>query len=213
MITTSRAWNRRAAGWVAVLGVAGWGTAPCFGQALWDESTQGDLSNDRTLPTALSLSLGNNTLKATTGSGDREYFRFSVAGGTVLSSVTLDSYAGVDGTAFFGIQTGTSITESPTSPVVGNLLGWAHFGTGPGNVGANLLPTLGTAPGAQGFIPPLASGDYAVWVQQLGSPATYQFNLAVSSVPEPAAVTGVAAGGLVGLAAWRRGQRRDAASR
>jgi hypothetical protein len=180
--------------------VLGLFTSAASGQILWNESTQGDLSGDRLVPTALSLSTGSNLLTATSGPGDREYLTFTIPTGKVLSGITLVSYAGLDGTAFLGIQQGSVFTEPPSGTVVGNLLGYAHFGTGPGTVGGNILPAVGQGAGAQGFTAPLPAASYAVWLQQLGSPATYQFNFAVTAVPEPSQV-GMAVGGLLLAAA------------
>src|SRR6185369_13107076 len=70
-------------------------------------------------------------------------------------------------------------------------LGYSHVGTEvtvgsppPINlVGADLLPILGDrtlAVGAQGFTPPLPSGDYTFLIQQMGTGTAYQFDFVIS---------------------------------
>src|SRR5687767_11924858 len=151
-------------------------TGATFAVIVHDESVNGDLSNDRFNPTTYALAFGSNSLKATSVSGDREYVTLSVPSGMQLSSIFNFSYVGVDGTAFIGVQDGTQFTESPTSPNVANIKGYTHFGTGPGTVGTDILDNMGTGSGAQGFVPPLPSGNYTYWIQQTGgNPSTYQF--------------------------------------
>jgi hypothetical protein len=179
----------------------------CWSAVFWNEATQGDLSGNRSAPTSLTLSLGSNDLFATTQGGDLEYLTIKVPEGQLLSSLFLRSYSGNDGTAFIGIQTGSTFTESPSSPNVANLLGWAHFGTGPGNVSTDILPQIGSGGGAQGFVPPLPADSYTLWIQQLGQPTTYQLGFEVTPVPEPESASICAAALL--LAAWLiRGKRR-----
>ena len=51
-------------------------------------------------------------------------------------------------------------------------------------VGADLLPILGDrslAVGAEGFTPPLSSGDYTFLIQQMGTGTAYQFDFVISS--------------------------------
>lgn len=175
--------------------------SPAVAVVVHDESLNGDLSNDRLIPTAYALALGTNSLVATSVSGDREYVRFTVPAGFQLSQVVLASYAGIDGTAFIGVQAGSTLTEPPTGTNVANLLGWTHFGPVPGNVGTDILDNMGVGAGAIGFVGALAAGDYTFWIQQTGAnAATYQMDFIL--VPAP----GVA--GLIGLAGVFASRRR-----
>jgi hypothetical protein len=61
-------------------------------------------------------------------------------------------------------------------------MGYAHFGPNVRNVGTDILPEMGAAAGAAGFEPPLASGSYTWWIQQIGSATTYQFDFLVSAL-------------------------------
>lgn len=173
---------------------------------LWDESSQGDLSGDRLAPTGLSLSLGSNTLTATTQNGDLEYVTFEVPAGQTITSVYLNSYTGLDGRAFFGLQQGNTFSVPPESAIPADMYGYSHFGpsaTG-ATVGTDFLGQIATGFGAQGFTPPLSAGTYTIWLQQLGTPTTYQLDFVTAAVPEPAATTACVAGALLGVAAIRR---------
>lgn len=172
---------------------------------VWDEATNGDISNDRFNPSFATLSLGSNLLFATSVQGDREYIRLDVPDGMQLEQLFLEHYHGVDLTAFIAIQAGTTFTEPPTGTNVANILGYTHFGPGPGNVGTDILDDMGTGAGAIGFVPPLGPGPYTYWIQQTGvNPSHYHFEFIVGTVPEPCtmAVLGVA-----GLALMRRRRR------
>jgi hypothetical protein len=176
-----------------------------FGVTIWNESTGGDLSGNRLAPSAVTLALGGNDLFATTANGDQEYLRVTVPTGHQLSSLWLRSYSGNDLVSFIAMQSGDTFTEAPATANPANLLGYAHFGPGRGNLGANILPQMGTELGAQGFTPPLPSGNYTFWLQQTGSAASYQFEFV--TVPEPSSLVllGVALStGLIALRSVRR---------
>jgi hypothetical protein len=149
--------------------------------AVITEATLGDFSSNRSSPTAFTLASGNNSLIGTTSGGDRDYVTLNVPAGGSITQLVLRTYTSPDATAFVGIQRGSTFTEDPDSPNVSNLLGYTHFG--PGNVGANLLPAMGSAGGAQGFTPPLTGSNFTLWIQQLGSATAYQFD--VVATPEP----------------------------
>ena len=172
--------------------------------ANWNESSNGDLSGNRSAPSQLTLTNGNNLIDATTGGGDLEYLRLNVPAGARIDSLFLRNYSGNDGIAFIGIQAGPVVTEDPNSGSASNLLGYAHFGTFAGNVGANLLPSMSTAPGAQGFTPPLTGSTYTLWIQQLGAPTTYRLDAVVT--PEPAGV--LTLGAAAAFACLRRRRTR-----
>src|SRR5689334_18353067 len=93
----------------------------------YDESVNGDLSNDRLNPTALTLTQGSNMITATSMSGDIEYFRLTVPAGRRLSAVVVVGNTSAT-LSFIAVQAGNQFTEPPTGTVVGNLLGYSHFG-------------------------------------------------------------------------------------
>jgi len=169
----------------------------------WDETVDGDLSDDRLAPSVASLVSGTNSLSATSVSGDREYVTLSLASGLKLTNILLASYVGDDETGFIGVQRGTTLTEPPTGTDVANILGYSHFGTAVNTIGDDLLPAIGTGAGAIGFTPPLTGSNYTFWIQQTGSsPATYQLDFIVA--PEPGSIVLLSLGGLVALLAARR---------
>lgn len=164
----------------------------CFTSAghagiVYHESVDGDLSGDRFDPTDLVMSLGINSVTATSVRDDREYVTITIPASHQLDSLFLTAYVGGDETAFIGVQSGTSMTEPSSGANPANLLGWTHFGPGAGNLGADILPEIGMGFDAIGFTPPLPSGDYTFWIQQTGtSAATYTMEFNVS--PEPASL-------------------------
>lgn len=172
--------------------------------AIWDEATDGDLSSVQSAPSLLTLSDGRNSVIGTVGGPDgQDWITITVPIGFELSGLELETFgATTDSTAFTGVAAGSVFTGDTLN--AGSYLGYTHFG--PGEVGSNLLPRMGTANLAQGFVPPLPAGDYAFLIQQTGPVTTaYQFDYLVTSVvPEPSCA-GLAA--LSGFFLARRRQR------
>ena len=157
----------------------------------YDESVNGDLSGDRTMPTSISLSAGSNTVRATSVTGDREYWTVNVPAGNQLSALNVVNWVSIDNLGFIAVQNGTTFTEPPTMTNVANLLGYSHFGPGNSTVGTDILDDIGMGAGSMMFTPPLPAGNYCFWSQQTsGNPATYTLDLVVTSVvPVPALST------------------------
>jgi hypothetical protein len=207
-------------------------TARTAESATYNESVNGDLSNDPASPTSFTLSLGTNSIFGSVGSGagtdSLDAISITVPAGMALTGFTNSAYSGSSNQDFVGFHSGASFTGSPF--VGGSYMGLAHFGTtatnvGVGNppgsptstVGLDLLPVMnsqGLAVGASGFTSPLGPGTYTFLigeqVVELYSFPTYQFD--VSVVPEPATLWLSATGAafLIGLVApkIRAGRRR-----
>ncbi len=178
---------------------------------VWNESTNGDLSNSQSTPTSLSLTSGLNSVFGSVGPGDQQdWISLTVPSGFGLTSVVLAGYVSADGQGFTGFQVGSSFVGSPFSAA--SYAGYAHFGTAAGNgslppanlVGTDLLPLMannapgGTSPGASGFTQPLGPGTYTFLIQQLGGLTSYQFDYGVTVAPEPSTLLLAAlAGGLM----------------
>jgi hypothetical protein len=190
--------------------------------ATFDESVNGDLSGNRLNPTHLTLSAGVHSVTATTGRlpseeeviYDQEYLRIDLPAGHKLVAINMEAYDSLDGTAFIGVQSGTTFSFDPEDARdnVGSLLGWAHFGLSEDhNIGDDILPSIGAAGrGAIGFTPPLTGLSFTFWIQQTGDDTTYQLDFVVAAVPEPAALILTAAGiGTLALMRPRRKLGRD----
>lgn len=195
-------------------GVAFAGSATA--DVMWDEAIDGDLSTDYMNPTQLfSKATGSNHVIFTTvgaadngGEQDREYFTFTIDEGFQLSALYLSLFETdpASNLGFIGVASGTSMPTSPDAPNPTTLLGYALVGTG--DVGNDILQSMGTGAGSQGFSGPLGPGSYTFWVQETG-PSTDNWDLdfvieaTTPVVPGP----GVLAG-LVGIACLTGRRRR-----
>ncbi|MCS7062533.1 MAG: PEP-CTERM sorting domain-containing protein [Methylacidiphilales bacterium] len=159
-----------------------------FAVIAWNEAVNGDLSSNPSAPSLISLVVGTNSVIASSGGGDHDYFTFTIGAGESLASFMLASYASSDPVAFVAIQVGSSWTAGNNTSL---MIAWQHMG--PGNVGNSLLGITSTTP--------LGPGTYTVRAQQLGAQTDYQFDLVV--VPEPASLL-LASIGLATLAVRRR---------
>jgi len=182
---------------------------------IWNESTNGNLSNNQATPTPLTLLSGTDSIIGTVGTGKTaDWVALTVPAGLQLSSDVLESYVSTDAQGFTGFQAGSSFVGNPET-TESAYVGYAHFGTGATNgslpatnlVGTNLLPIMANpslAAGSQGFTPPLAAGTYTFLIQQLGATTNFQFDFGVTSVPEPGSLC------LIGLAGATMLRRRRA---
>ncbi len=150
-------------------------------QAVYDEAADGDLSDDREMPTPITLTPGSNLVSATSVAGDLEYFTTTIPFGYQLAAVYLTAYTSTDDTAFIAVQDGNSFTEAPTGTNVANLLGYTHFGPSLDHVSTDILDDMAAGNGAIGFTPPLVARQYTFWSQQTGPAETsYTFNFVVT---------------------------------
>jgi len=193
---------------LAALGLALTLAGPAVAVPVYDETTNGDLSNNRATPTSVSFTLGQNDVSGQTGSDsngtDRDYFTFAVSTGYALVSLTvLNSSLTAGGAAFFGLQAGGVVTVDPAAPTAAPLLGYELIS--PADIGTDILPALATAAGAGGFTTPLGAGQYSVWLQDTNlAPSIYELRFVISAIPEPGTVLLT----LIGIAALGRSRRR-----
>jgi hypothetical protein len=186
---------------LALISMAAALAGPAAAATLWNESVNGDLSNVRTAPTNLALSIGSNTITGTTVAGDVDFFTVTVPGSAFFSALTLIQFTTADDLDFLAIESGPIIT-STTSPA--NMLGYVHLNAA--FVGTDVLDDMALGDGALGFTPPLPAGTYAMWTQQLQTQmVSYSFDLVV--VPEPTQATLLTAGLVVLAVARRRAAR------
>jgi hypothetical protein len=176
-------------------------------QFLWRENLQGDLSDDRFMPTALTLSPGGNLLLGaingmdSEGTIDRDYFSVTIPAGFVLARLDHVQYESQDFAAFIGIDPGPIFSISPDEATPDILFGWALFGDK--TVEMDLLPMIGKH--GMGFTPPLPEGVYTFWVQQTGESTVWAANFFVEEVPGPWAGWAV----VIGVGGRRRSRLRS----
>ncbi len=155
---------------------------------VWDESINGDFSNNGLSPTSVSFSMGSNVIIGSTGNPgtgiDRDYFSFVVPTDSSLSSITVLSNTIVSGsTSFIGLQAGPQLTVSTSGAGIENFLGFSHYGND--SVDTDILPSLVFS----NFTGSLPSGTYSIWIQETGGVVPYGFDFAVipTAVPIPGA--------------------------
>jgi hypothetical protein len=184
---------------------------------IWNQGTNGALSENPASPTPFTLAAGTNSIIATVGGGSGEtginqnWVNINIPTGLDLSQLVLASYTSTDAQGFIGVTSGTTFTGSVNT--TSSYLGYAHYGTGATNpstptnlVGDDMLPLMGNnttvSPGSAGFTPPLQAGSYTFLIQQLGATTNYQFDFDVSTVPEP--TTGALLLGLASIFGFSR---------
>ena len=155
--------------------------------AIYDETANGDLSDNRLSPTLFAIGTGANSISGFTEAGDLDYVTFTVPVGWNLSSIFHRTYVSNDFRAFIGLQEGSTFTESADAPNPANLLGYRHIGIE--TVNSEIIDDLATSnlstPPAMGFVGPLGAGNYTFWIQQTGAGSAYAFDLMLTPVPEP----------------------------
>jgi hypothetical protein len=162
------------------------------GATIYNESSQGDLSNSGLTPTLLPISLGSNTLTGTTGRDatagiDRDYFTIVIPTGLQLTSMIEQPGTTVGGaTSFIGLQAGSQVTVATNATDATGLLGWFHYGSTPN---ADILPLIATPnQGSSGFTPPLGPGTYSFWIQDFNLGVfNYGFNMVLAQATTPSA--------------------------
>ena len=170
---------------LAIVALATAGTA-ASAQVVWDETVDGNLSNDPANPTLLNFGVGTNIVRgstlgaATPPSDGFDAFGFTIESGWSLEAIILSAYSpATGGTSGFNFSSG--------APLPGGTL---IFGPGVGgaNVGEDFLVTqsVGT----------LGAGNYFMEIREFGGPiAVWELSFVV--VPAPSAMALLGLGGLV----------------
>lgn len=146
----------------------------------YDEAVSGDLSSNHAAPTSLTFVLGQNTVAAQQSSTDTDYITFKVPTGHVLSQIVVDNYDSVDAAGFIGIVLGATFSSDASSTSASDLLGGAIYGAT--EIGNNILLSMGSLGGAQGFTGALLEGDYTVWLNQTGESSSVELNFIISKL-------------------------------
>lgn len=163
------------------------------GAVVWDEAVNGDLSNNRMAPTAVTLAVGVNTIKGSlTGNfGDGKYYdyvTFQIPPGFALVKFTFETVTSSNsGAAIVGISEGVTFPSDANGTGIAQTLGWTSVT--PSAVGSDILPSLAIPNhanyGNKGFTPPLRAGTYSLWMQDYNTPATYQYSLLLDPTTPP----------------------------
>ena len=191
---------------LATLMIGGLVCSGAVADIVYDEASDGDLSDDRFSPTVLEFTGGANTVVFTTDrdGDDKDIFTFVVGEGFELSGVILDLFDtnadDPNNLGFIGFSAGNVLGVDPDSPNPANLLGYALVLEA--DSGSDIFDVMAAGGGAQGYDGPLGAGSYTFWAQET-SPTVddWQLTLLLTPVPGPG-VLGLAA--VAGLAANRR---------
>ncbi|HVE16173.1 MAG TPA: hypothetical protein VNB29_05525 [Chthoniobacterales bacterium] len=160
---------------------------------VWDETANGNFSNDRTAPTPIAVGDGSNTIRGllTGGSGDvkyHDYVTFGIPAGYAMVAIKLDALTSSNsGTTIVGLAAGNAFPTDPNGGNASMMLGWTT--AAPTGVGSDILPTMAKANyggiGNSGFSIPLGAGTYSLWIQDYDDPATYQLSLVLEATVAP----------------------------
>lgn len=143
---------------------------------IWDESLDGDLSNDKLNPTELFLSQGPNIVRGSVGPGSEDdVFRITIPENTVIGSVVIQDHSSQTNNSFMGVDAGPIYTAA-TNPAA---YGFTTFSGA--DVGTDVLPALAASNG--NFSGALLAGTYTFWIDEGTGPEDYaiQFNVATTS--------------------------------
>jgi len=172
--------------------------------AVWDESLNGDLSNDGNAPTPLTFNLGTNVVSGTMGSDlphippDRDIFTFTLQPGQALTSIVFTVFTPTN-QSFYAVAPGSTIDTTSGSTHLSNTL--------VKRTGENILDDLARgsySASSLGLTAPLTAGTYTIWFQEFSSVVTYSTTYTVTPVPEPSAYAIALPLGLAALIALRR---------
>ena len=116
---------------------------------IYGEGISGDLSDDKTAPTALTLTPGFNSVSGTVagfppeGTDPQDWVSFTIPTGFVMISYVNARFVAGDGQGFTGFQAGSSFSGDEF--VEASYTGYAHFGTAAQNPDGN--PTTSSTVG------------------------------------------------------------------
>lgn len=151
----------------------------------YEESMDGDLSDNHGAPTVIQLKGSMDTITACQKGVPRDidYFTIEIPQDSALHEIELTNYSAADinNRAFIGIQSGTVFSVDANNATAADLLGGLTYGTP--NVGNDILASMGTLVGSQGFMPPLGNGKYTIWLNQTGDESCASLNFKMFEAP------------------------------
>lgn len=157
----------------------------------FDESIQGDLSDDYLIPNVFQPDAGTFSLKGSVVNGDRDLFTMNLTIGLSIISIKLISYStdseNPDNVSYFLSQPGSTLSASPTSDFA-QPIGYVGFGKWAENREVLRIMTAGPP---YNYANSLGTGSYAFWINETGPMSGYEFRFTI--VPEPSTAALLAA--------------------
>lgn len=144
---------------------------------VFNEVSDGDASSTEGSPTSVILAAGENSLLGNTGSGDRDYFTFTVGPTQAVESFIISEFSGSGG-HFFGIAEGAAFPLSGpfllADLITSSEAPFQVLGVASGNFGGTGVPSV------------LGPGSYSLLFNETsGTAVSYQADIVVTAVPEP----------------------------
>lgn len=164
---------------------------------VWDESINGDLSDNPSAPTPISFNTGLNTVIGSLSEPDgdlRDYLTFTLGPNQFLTGLFLDVFTpnGVSFHAFNAGNQGFIPGEDPADNFLGLELISQIM------VGMDLLPDLAAGNfGSTGFSIPLGPGSYTYLIQELTPDEFRSYQITFVVVPEPSGIAFLGLGSLL----------------
>lgn len=164
--------------------------SPALAGFVYSESLDGDLSDDRLVPSQLTASIGSNVLSGTIGRGplpdslDIDYVTITIPVGMQLTTLNLVKADVGGAVSFIAVQQGPQVSVPYTTADASVLLGWHHFGGA--EQGADILQAIGAGPGAIGFAGAIGPGLYTFWIMELNTAAARAYSFEFVVIPGPA---------------------------
>lgn len=141
---------------------------PALAGVIWDEGTDGDLSNDAAAPTSIVFATGSSTIKGTVAGTplDRDYITFTIDPGKTLTHLWLHTWD-PDDLGFTSFNSGAT-SFIPSGSTNANFLCGLHLDGQ--DVGTDLMVSFQTRSVTTNALPQpsLGPGTYCWLVQQLG---------------------------------------------
>ena len=160
-----------------------------FGVTIFDELTDGELSNSGLAPTSVTLMLGANTIIGEIGNNgqtgatdgtDGDFFTFSILDGFVVESFSI-TRAGANFQSFVGYNDAATITETSVAGLAGGNL----FNNN-GTLGTANITPIPTSFGA---------GDHTFVFQEVANQvADFSVTFNLAAIPEPSSAALLALG-------------------
>ncbi|RTL44227.1 MAG: hypothetical protein EKK53_08090 [Burkholderiales bacterium] len=156
--------------------------------ASWDESVQGDLSDNGLAPSTLILDPGHNVVAGHFGMGrqagvaDLDYLHIVVPAHLRLQGLRLLELVQGGDASFLAIQAGPQLTLPPNAVDPSPLMGYAHIRPVLAAFGTNLL----TAMNVPSTLP---AGDYTFWINETDTSEAWRYALDFEAVAVPELAT------------------------